>query len=100
MNKEDVLDVFYNGRFVGAVDNANTFIKGIKEERRKGNLPVEMSIRFDKFLETVFISSELGRVIRPLIIVENGKSKLEKEYLDLIKEGSLNWKNLFEKGIL
>jgi DNA-directed RNA polymerase beta subunit len=59
-----------------------------------------MSVRFDKFLDTVFISSEIGRVIRPLIVVENGESKLKKEHLALVKGGSLNWENLFEKGIL
>ncbi len=100
MNDEDALDVFYNGRFVGTVGNIDAFVKNVRDERRAGNLPIEMSIRFDKFLDTVFISSEIGRVIRPLIIVENSESKLKKEHLDLVKEGSLTWRNLFEKGIL
>ncbi len=100
MTGGDGKDVFYNGRFVGTIENAEDFISSIKSERRSANLPVEMSIRFDKLLDTIFVSSEIGRVIRPLIIVENGKSKLTEEHLSLIKDGLLNWKNLFEKGIL
>jgi DNA-directed RNA polymerase subunit B len=100
MKEEGALDVFYNGRFVGAIDEVEGFVRSVKEERRVGKLPVEMSIRFDKFLDTVFISSEIGRVIRPLIVVENGESRLKKEHLSLVASGSLTWENLFEKGIL
>ncbi|MBT7102037.1 DNA-directed RNA polymerase subunit B'' [archaeon] len=100
MKDEEGLDVFYNGRFVGTTDDVGGFVKSVRVERRAGNLPIEMSVRFDKFLDTVFISSEIGRVIRPLIVVENGKSMLTNEHLALVKNGSLAWENLFEKGIL
>jgi len=100
MEHDGSLDIFFNGRFVGATNDTDVFIKNVKRERRLGKLPVEMSIRFDKFLDSIFISSEVGRVIRPLIIVEDGKSKLKKEHLDLIKKNVLTWNNLTEKGIL
>lgn len=93
-------DVFYNGRFVGLIEDVEGFVKAVRSVRRSNKLPVEMSIKFDKFLDTVFINSEVGRVIRPLIVVENGKSKLTEEHLKLVKEGSLTWENLFEQGIL
>jgi len=100
---EDVdgaVDVFYNGRFIGAVNDVDGFIGKVRSFRREGALPVEMSIRFDKFLDTVFVSSEIGRVIRPLIVVDNGVSKMKKEYFELVKSGALTWEGLFEKGIL
>ncbi len=100
MKEDGATDIFYNGRFVGAVEDATSFIKMVKNERRSVKLPVEMSVRFDKLLDTVFISSEIGRVIRPLIIVKDGKSMLKKEHLELVKEGALAWKDLFRKGIL
>ncbi len=100
IKEEGSTDVFYNGRFVGAAEDAESFVKGIRGERRRGNLPFEVSIRFEKFLDAIFISSEIGRVIRPVIIVDDGKSKLKPEHIELVKAGSLNWKNLFEQGIL
>jgi len=100
MNAEGKIDVFYNGRFIGAVDGVESFVKAIKDSRREGKLPIEMSIKFDTFLDTVFMSSEIGRVIRPLIIVENGVSRLKPEHLKLVKEGTLSWEGLFNEGIL
>jgi len=100
MSEEGALDVFYNGRFVGAIDDSNNFVKEIQEARRAGNLPIETSVRFNKSLDSIFINSEIGRVLRPLIIVENGVSRLKQEHLELVKEGNLTWENLFERGIL
>jgi DNA-directed RNA polymerase subunit B len=100
MEDEGKLDVFYNGRFIGAIDEVETFVKNIKTARREGKLPIEMSVKFDTFLDTIFMSSEIGRVIRPLIIVENGVSRLKSEHLKLIKEGTLTWEGLFKEGIL
>ena len=100
MVDEAVLDVFYNGRFVGAIEDADNFVNAVKEERRSGNLPVEISVRFNKTLDSIFISSEIGRVLRPLIVVDNGISRLKKEHLTLVSEGNLSWDDLFDKGIL
>ncbi len=100
MKSEGKMDIFYNGRFVGATDEVTMFIGEVKKARRSGNLPIEVSIRFDKFLDAVFVSSEIGRVIRPAIIVEDGEPKLKEEHIELVKQGVLSWKNLFEKGIL
>ncbi|MFH0711950.1 MAG: DNA-directed RNA polymerase subunit B'' [archaeon] len=97
---EGAVDVFYNGRFIGAVDDVDKFIGKVRNFRREGRLPFEVSVRFDRFLDTVFISSEIGRVIRPLIVVEDGVSRLKNEHLELVKDGVLTWEGLFEKGIL
>lgn len=93
-------DVFYNGRFIGFVKDAEKFTKDVKLSRRKGMLPYPMSVRLDKFLDTVFLNSEIGRVIRPLIVVEDGKSMLKREHLDLMRQGNLTWDDLIKKGII
>ena len=100
IQEDGTTDIFYNGRFIGVVKLADEFVKNIKKVRRLGDLPVEMSVRFDKFLDTIFLSSEIGRVIRPAIIVENGESLLKEEHLNLIREGNLSWDDLVKKGII
>jgi DNA-directed RNA polymerase subunit B len=100
MVEDGTMDIFYNGRFIGGTEDVEKFVNDIRSERRQGSLPAEVSIRFDKFLDTIFISSEIGRVIRPAIVVKNGESSLKPEHLELVKSGSLSWENLFEKGIL
>ena len=93
-------EVFFNGLFIGSVKNEDEFIQKVKEQRRNNKLPIQLNIRKDNSLQTISISTEAGRVLRPLIIVENGISKLKKEDLIQIKQGELKWKDLLEKGII
>lgn len=94
------LDVFFNGKFIGNVKDGKQFFLNVREKRRKNELPNEMGLRYDDFMNTVSISTEVGRVIRPLIVVENGAPKLKDEHLKLIEQGTLTWSNLIEKGII
>jgi DNA-directed RNA polymerase subunit B len=98
--EEDKIDIFYNGRFVGMTDNASGFVEKVKVERRQGNLPMELSVKFDEFLDTVFISTEIGRVLRPLIICDAGKPRLNDKHTALIKKKSLSWDDLIKQGII
>ena len=101
MNREEgQTDIFYNGRFIGHIDDYIGFIAKLREKRRNAGLPIEMSIRYDKYLNTVLISTEIGRVLRPIIIATDGKSRLTKEHLKLVEEGKLKWDELLRQGII
>ncbi len=93
-------DVLLNGKFIGSVNNPEEFFKKIKERRRNSELPIQMSIRNDKNFEIVLISTEPGRVLRPLIIVENGVSKLKHEHLFELEQNQLTWDDLIKQGII
>ena len=93
-------DVFLNGRFIGYTNNILDFVNKLKEHRRKLELPIELSIRCDKILGNVVLSTETGRVMRPLIIVKNGKSKLTEETINLLEEGILKWDDLIKNGLI
>ncbi|RMD45883.1 DNA-directed RNA polymerase subunit B'', partial [Candidatus Pacearchaeota archaeon] len=100
LGSEGEFDVFYNGRFAGSVQNPSDFVLAIREKRRAGDLPLELSVKYAPSLETVFLNSESGRVLRPLIVVEGGKPKLTDEHLRLVEQGTLSWKDLVKKGII
>jgi len=100
ISEQKKFDVFFNGIFIGSVDSGEEFVKKIREERRKNSLPIELSVRLDKTTGTIYISTEVGRVLRPLIIVENGKSRLGEEHFKLLEEGKISWNNLLEQGII
>jgi len=93
-------DVFFNGRFIGSVESGEDFVTKLREKRRKGALPIEMSVRLDKIMNIVYISTEVGRVLRPLIIVEGGKSRLTEEHKKLLQEGKISWDDLLQQGII
>src|SRR3989344_5388908 len=94
------IDVFFNGKFIGFAENGESFSKKFKELRRREEIPFEVCIRNDDLLNQIVISSEVGRVLRPLIVVENGESKLKDEHLVLLSEGKIKWKDLVKEGVV
>ncbi|MEK6915502.1 MAG: DNA-directed RNA polymerase subunit B'' [Nanoarchaeota archaeon] len=100
LNEEDGKDVFFNGKYIGMARDVESFIKAVRSERRKGQLNPELSITSDSPAKNIIISTEVGRVLRPLIVVENGASKLKDEHLVLLEQGSLNWRELIKEGVI
>jgi len=102
LNKEGVKgrEVFFNGRFIGSVENYDEFIQEIREKRRKSELPLQMSIRNDESFQNISISTEAGRVLRPLIILENGAPRLKNEHLIQLEQDEIKWEDLLKKGII
>jgi DNA-directed RNA polymerase subunit B len=94
------VDVFFNGRFVGVVKNHDEFVNKIREKRRSDQLPILLNIREDSDLQNITISTEPGRALRPLIIVENGSPRLKNEHLIQIEQGQLCWNDLVKKGVI
>src|SRR3989344_535640 len=93
-------DVFFNGRFIGTVKNLKDFVKRIREKRRAGELPIQLNVREDHDFQTILISTEPGRVLRPLIILENGASKLKNEHLIALEQKEMKRNDLIKLGII
>ena len=93
-------EVFFNGIFIGSIKSPRDFVRNIREKRRHSELPIQMNIRYDENFQTITISTEPGRVLRPLIIVDNGVSRLTLEHLVRIENGELGWKDLVREGII
>jgi DNA-directed RNA polymerase subunit B len=93
-------DVFFNGRFIGHTEAAQDFTKKLREKRRMGEFPIELSVRYNPSQDNILLSTEVGRVMRPLIIVENGKLRLTEEHLNLVNDRSLKWMDLIKNGMI
>ncbi|HDK42707.1 MAG TPA: DNA-directed RNA polymerase subunit B'', partial [Candidatus Pacearchaeota archaeon] len=100
LDEDKGTDVFFNGRFIGVVENAKDFVKKLRERRRNNQLPIQLSVRDDSNFESVLISTEPGRVLRPLIIVEEGVSRLKKEHLVKLDQNELKWADLINQQII
>jgi DNA-directed RNA polymerase subunit B len=98
VEKGEESDIFLNGRYIGTSNP--DFVKEIRKRRRAGELPNEISIRYDSDLNSIFICTEVGRVLRPLIIVENEESKLKPEIIEKLKKEEVSWNDLLNQGII
>lgn len=92
--------IFLNGKYLGTHEKPKKFLDDFKELRRKGKIDPEVSIAYYEDLDDVQINSDSGRVRRPVIVVENGKSRLTKEIVKKVEKKDMSWDDLFKNGIL
>lgn len=93
-------DVFMNGIFIGSVDNVEDFVQAVKEKRRNNELPIQLNLRDNTVMKNILISTEPGRVLRPLIIVENGIPRLTDEKKLELEQGNIKWTDLVQGGVI
>ena len=84
-------NVYLDEKYVGTVDNPTSFLKNIKEERRKQKLPLALNINYDPEFNEIGIHTSTGRVRRPLIVVENGQPLLTEDHLKKLESNELTW---------
>jgi DNA-directed RNA polymerase subunit B' len=92
--------IYLNGRIMGKHPDGEAFVKEMLKLRRSGEINHEINLEYYKNLEEVYVNSDGGRSRRPLIIVENGKSKYTEEIKEKVKQGELEWGELIERGIV
>ncbi len=100
LNDETGRDVFFNGRYIGMAQNTDDFVKAVRNARRKSQLPEDLGITSVSPAKTIVISTEIGRVLRPLIIVDDGAIALKDEHLVLLEQGALHWRDLIKEGVI
>ncbi|ODS41924.1 MAG: DNA-directed RNA polymerase subunit B [Candidatus Altiarchaeales archaeon IMC4] len=92
--------VYLNGRFMGRHEKPDALVEALRESRRKGAMPRNTSISYREENNEVQIYTDRGRVLRPLIIVKNGKPLLTKEHKELIKNEKMSWNDAVGKGLV
>ena len=93
-------DIFLNEIFVGTCENPEKFVENFRNERRRGKITSECNISYDSKLNFVMIESSPGRLRRPLIVVEKGKSRLTKELNEKLVLEELSFNDLVEDGVI
>ncbi|MBN1377363.1 DNA-directed RNA polymerase subunit B [Candidatus Woesearchaeota archaeon] len=93
-------EVFMDDIFVGSVEKPEEFIKKIKNERRMNRKFYTVNVYYDKKRKRIFIGSKKGRVLRPLIVVENGEPKLTEDHIKQLEKNKISWSDLINEGII
>lgn len=90
--------VFLNGAWVGVHAVPNILVNQLRQMRRKGNLHPHTCIHWDFERRSIFIFTDMGRLVRPLLIVEDNKPLMTKEIIDKLRDGALRWEDLFNSN--
>ncbi len=103
--------VFLNGRPIGYHPDGEALVESIRKRRRSNTLcigrpeehrcfEVNVARIKDDYIDEVYINTDEGRLLRPLIIVENGKPKLTEEHIKMLKTGKITFWDLVKDGII
>ncbi len=98
--KRGYAKVYVNGGLVGFHYNGPLLVKRLRAWRRSGRLPPEVGIHYDTFTNEVIINTDAGRLLRPLIVVENGVPKYNWRIRKQVEEGKLTFSDLIAKGVI
>ena len=63
--------VYLNGQPIGVHGQYQKFVRNFRLLRKRGRIQEFVSIYFNDLQNGIFIASDGGRLVRPLIIVEN-----------------------------
>ncbi|MFH1276303.1 MAG: DNA-directed RNA polymerase subunit B [Candidatus Woesearchaeota archaeon] len=93
-------DMYLNGKFIGSLEEPNTFIEEFKDLRRKGSLSENINVYHNTQSNAVYLMSDAGRARRPLIVVKEGKSLLTEKHLEQLQNKEISWLDLVRQGVV
>ncbi|GFE52759.1 DNA-directed RNA polymerase III [Babesia ovis] len=94
------ITVFLNGIIIGVHQDGKQLIRNVVSLRRRGKISAFVSVFENYQQREVHISSDGGRLCRPLIVVENGRPLLTPQLLRSLVDGEIPLSKLFVSGVL
>jgi DNA-directed RNA polymerase III subunit RPC2 len=90
--------VFVNGVIIGAHVDPERFVDALRRLRRNGKIDSLVSIYKHSGHAAVYISSDGGRVCRPLIVVHNGVAQINNEDIKELVYGTKTFADFVRLG--
>ena len=92
--------VLLNGTPVALTRHPSQFLIAFRRLRRSGRISEFVSIFINHHHNTIQVATDEGRICRPLIIVEDKKSKVTKRYLKSLRQGSMDFDDFLARGLV
>eukprot|EP00474_Spongospora_subterranea_P000811 CRZ01269.1 hypothetical protein [Spongospora subterranea] len=92
--------VFLNGLIIGYHLDANQLVLDLRRLRRHGLLHEFVSVYEDIEQRIVSISTDGGRICRPLLIVEGGRPILTQMHIERLRLGLLEFDDFLKQGVI
>lgn len=95
--------VTVDGTVIGYTVN-DKLVRRVRAMRRRGLIEKFVNIalikRKNENYGEIMINTDSGRLVRPLLVIENGKLLLTENMLKKLSEGKINFNNLLEAGVI
>lgn len=97
MGSENTVTIQINGDIVGFHRHPSYFYEAMKSMKRRGQIPPTTSIAWDVPNNIIFVSTEAGRMCRPLYIVDKTVEGRKMRVYRLMEEDDTFWKIMKDK---
>ena len=103
--KLDGTRVFIDGRLIGYHKDGAQLAQSLREMRRSNKIHSHVGVSFHESSESgatkrLYVNCNAGRVLRPLIIIRDGRPLLTEALLEKITSKINNWIDLLQGGTL
>lgn len=92
--------IFVEGYLLGYTTTPEELIQKFREMRRKAEVSTEVNICYYSSGNEIYVNSDEGRIRRPLIVIQEGKSLLKQRHARNLREGRWQWSDLIREGII
>jgi DNA-directed RNA polymerase III subunit RPC2 len=92
--------IFINGTPLALTRQPKAFLDAFRKFRRMGRISEFVSIHINHHTNAVHIATDEGRICRPLIIVENQKSKVTTHFLEELRKGTMDFDDFLYCGLV
>ena len=103
--RKDGTRIFVDGKLIGFHKDGNKLVEELRRMRRSSKIHPHVGISVnqpeqDGATKRLYVNCNSGRVLRPLIIIKDDKSKLTDEILEKISKKLISWIDLVRMGII
>ena len=97
--------IFVDGRLIGYHPDGQKLSEDLRNLRRSARIHQHVGISYHRSgslgsSSRIYINCNAGRVLRPLIIVKDGKPQMDAGMLEKIEQRSLSWRDLLSTGVI
>ena len=101
--KKDGTRIFIDGKLIGFHKDGEKLVNELRSLRRSSKIHPHIGISIHKpelegATQRLYVNCNAGRVLRPLVIVNDGKSFLNDDILEKISKKLISWTDLVRMG--
>lgn len=103
--KRDGTRVFVDGRLVGYYKDGDKLVESLRDLRRNSKIHPHVGISLFKpgvegATTRLYVNCNAGRVLRPLIVIKDGKPLVTQELIEKVSKKLMSWNDLLRMGII
>ena len=97
--------VFLDGKFIGYFPDGEELVSSLRELRRNNKINSHVGISLhtpeeEGATKRLYINCNAGRVLRPVILIKDGKSLLTNDLIEKTSKKLVSWLDLIRMGVI